>query len=633
MGLTSENGKESVEKGTPPDCNLQPMSNERPQRDWMAALRDSYAIHNIVALRPELPLWVIRWDGANRLDWMELTDPHQKLKPFHFEIYFGKESLRDEHYQRAIEEASASNDVVLKELLGFWDLFYALPADGDRRTFLYAGPFCRSQPDWESLSTQWRTLAGIEPASANPDFAAFVRMALGLPVIEDELLDALRKFMKLYASFLTGQGWTGEAPRIQEAADALNREYFSNLWPIEDWIVSALSPDKFQLTPWHHEGRLTDWMKEGLGIERLPTTVMTVMPVDPPDEALDPMRTLVRNAQLQRALIAFARAMPETAATRLQDYGVAVVTSTEPGRNAPRARLELRERAQRFQTFLRERFHIRAIVGIGRTLSPGAPLHSSYRDAIVALHMCVQLEKDVLFFDEHTLGAPLRYADLQRAADALTEAFERESDVEIRLASDKYVQLVLSYSAERIEVARSQFLAMLFQLLSRIERRYPIRTEARDRFASDLVAKLEEAQSLYQVIEGFKDALARLGLVSSSALHGPKVLRLEATLQYLRENFAENLRLPEVARRAGFSVPVFTRAFKQATGTSFLSYVRSLRVEHAKRLLSSSALTTEQIAQSCGFQSQHHLLRSFKKVVGQTPGEFRRVHALRHAQS
>jgi AraC-like DNA-binding protein len=606
------------------------MSPERPARDWLGALRDAYAIHNIVALRPELPLWVIRWDGGKGLDWMELTDPHQRLKPFHFEIYFGKESLRDEHYLRAIAEARSSDEVVLKELLGFWDLFYALPADEDRRTFLYAGQFCRAQPDWEGVTTQWRTFAGIEPASANPDFAAFVRMTLGLPVIEDPLLDAVRTFLKLYASFLTDRG--GE-PRIQEAVDALNREVFSNQWPIEDWIVSALSPDKFQLTPWHHEGRLTDWMREGLGIERLPTTVMTLMPVDPPDEALDPMRTLVRNAQLQRALIAFARSMPETAATRLQDYGISIVTSTEPGRNAVRSRLELRERAQRFQAFLREKFHIRSIVGIGRTLSPGAPLHSSYRDAIVALHMCVQLEKDSLFFDEHNVGAQLRYADLQRAADALMEAFERESDVEIRLASDKYVQLVLSYSAERIEVARSQFLAMLFQLLSRIERRYPIRTEARDRFASDLVAKLEEAQSLYQVIEGFKDALARLGLVSSSALHGPKVLRLEATLQYLRENFAENLRLPEVARRAGFSVPVFTRAFKQATGTSFLSYVRSLRVEHAKRLLSSSALTTEQIAQSCGFQSQHHLLRSFKKVVGQTPGEFRRVHALRHAQS
>jgi AraC-like DNA-binding protein len=607
------------------------MVRERPIRDWLGALQDAYAIHNIVALRPELPFWVIRQGADGELDWMELTDPSQRPKPFHFEIYFGKDKLRDQHYQTALAEARAGNAVVIKELLGFWDLFYAVPEDEERRTFLYAGQFYRGQPDWEVLSGQWRELSGLEPASANPDFSTFVRMALTLPVLEEGLLEAVKTFVRLYASFLTNR--VGEGPRIQQAVDELNRDYFSNLWPIEDWIGAALSSDKFQLTPWHHEGRLTEWMKEGLGIERLPTTAMTLMPIDPPDEAVEPMRTLVRNAQIQRATTAFARSMPETAATRLQDYGVSLVTSTEPGRNAARARLELRERAQRFQNYIKERFHVRSIVGIGRTLAPGAPLHPSHREAILALHMCAQLEKDVLFYDEHAAGSTLRYAELHRAVDALVEAFERESDVAIRLASDKYVQLVLSYSAGRIEVTRSQFLSVLFQLLTGIERRYPIRAEARDRFANDLVGKLEEAQSLYQVIEGFKEALGRLSLVSTSALHGPKVLRLEATLQYLRENFAEPLRLPEVARRAGFSVPVFTRAFKQATGTSFLSYVRSLRVEHAKRLLSSSALTTEQIAQSCGFQSQHHLLRSFKKVVGQTPGEYRRFYALRHAQS
>ena len=205
------------------------MSNDRPSRDWMAALRDAYAIHNIVALRPELPLWIIRWDGGTKLDWMELTDPHQRLKPFHFEIYFGKEALRDQHYLRAIAEAREDGGVVLKELLGFWDLFYALPADEERRTFLYAGQFCRAQPDWANVTSQWRTFAGIEPASANPDFAAFVRMTLGLPVIEDPLLDAVRSFMKLYAAFLTDRG---DQASIQQAVDGLNREYFSNLWPI-----------------------------------------------------------------------------------------------------------------------------------------------------------------------------------------------------------------------------------------------------------------------------------------------------------------------------------------------------------------------------------------------------------------
>ena len=71
------------------------MARDNPARDWLGALRDAYAIHNIVALLPELPFWVIRWDGNRQLDWMELTDPHQRLKPFHFEIFFGKEQLRE----------------------------------------------------------------------------------------------------------------------------------------------------------------------------------------------------------------------------------------------------------------------------------------------------------------------------------------------------------------------------------------------------------------------------------------------------------------------------------------------------------------------------------------------------------
>jgi AraC-like DNA-binding protein len=593
--------------------------------DWFGNVRAGYAIHNILGMRPELSLWLIRWDGGEKLDWMELTDPHRRLKPYHYEIYFGKEPMRDQHYLRGFAEAQKHDEVLVRELFGFVDLIYCLPVDRERRTFLYAGQFSRREPDWETLSQQWRQLSGLEPASANLDFVSFVRMALTVPVLEEPLLGAVQEFMKLYSAFLTSGEDRGE---IQRRVDGLNRQYFSQLWPIEDWIDSAISPEKFQITPWYYERKLTDWMKEGLGIMRLPTTALALMPVDSRTEPLDPVQTLVRNFAIQRACVAFAREMPETAATRLQDYGVSIITSAEPGKNSARARLELRERAHRFQTFVRDRFKVRSIVGIGSSLSPGSPLSSSHREATLALHMGVQLEQDVLFYEEHASVGPLRYADLQRAADALNDAFERGSTIETRLASDRYVQVALSYSAERIEVVRSQFLAMLFQLLARVERRYPLRPEARDSFAAELTAKLEASPSLYQVIEGFNEGLQRLDVMGSKAVHGPKVLRLEATLQYLRENFRESLRLPDVARKAGFSVPVFTRAFKQATGTSFLAYVRLLRVEHAKKLLATSQMTTEQIAQVCGFQSQHHLLRSFKKVTTKTPGEYRRAHSI-----
>jgi AraC-like DNA-binding protein len=608
------------------DPTVAPVSTE-PATDpqWLVQVRNSYAVQNVIGARADLSFWLIRSDGKRKLEWMELGDPGDRPKPFHFEIYFGKESLRDEHYLEAIEEARKTKQVVVKELFGFADLLYALPADPEGRTFLFAGQFCLAQPDWETLSEQWRQLSGMKPASANPDFVDFVRMALTLPVLPPELLGAMKQFVKLYAEFLGGS----RSPTLAVRIDKVNGELISRLWPIEDWIAKAIGQDKFVVPPWYHERDLTEWMKEGMGISRLPTVAIALMPVANRATAMDPVQTLVRNAQIQRACIELSREMPETAAGRLHEYGVALLTSTQRGKNQARARVELRERAEKFQLFLRERFEVRALVGIGQFVPAGSPLHPSLRGAVQALHMCVQTEKDLLFCDDFPADKQLRYSDLQDVATALIAAADRENPAEMRLASDRYVRLVLGYADERIEFVRSLFLATLFQLFNRIERRYPMRTDARDQFVDDLTLKLEEAGSLYHVIECFGESLQRLCFVASKALHGPKVIRIEATLQYLRENFAEHLRLPEVARKAGFSVPAFARVFKEATGTSFLAYLRGLRVESAKTLLATTHMTTEQIAQSSGFQSQHHLIRSFKKVMRQTPGAYRHEHGLR----
>jgi AraC-like DNA-binding protein len=597
--------------------------------DWLTRARNAYAVHNVTVWRPQLPFWLLLWDGQRGLEWMELTDPRQKIKPFHFEIYFGKEAVRDEHYFAALAEARATGQVVMRELFGFWDLWFPVPTSEGRHAFVYTGQFLRSVPTWESVSGQWRTLSGREPTGADPDFVRYVHMVLEAPVLEPELLESITEFARLYGDFLLSGG---EGAEQQEAIDRLNREHISRLWPIEDWVESAISADKFELTPWYLEGELKEWMKEGMGIDRLPTTVLTLMPLDSRAEAMDPVRTLIRNAQIQRACIALARDMPETAGTRLADYGVTFITSTRRGKSSARARLELRERAQQLQAYVLEKFHVRSVVGIGSTLAPGSSLYQSHREAVLALHMCVQLEKDVLFYDEHGGEASFRYTDLQRAGQRLLDAFAHEVTNEIKLASDNYVRFVLRYSDERIEVVRSQFLAMLFQLLHAIERKNPMREDARDSFANDLTSRLEETGSLYQLIEAFKEALLRLSFMASRALQGPKVMRLEATLQYLRENFAEPLRLPDVARKGGFSVAAFSRVFRQATGTSFLAYLRAIRVEHAKKLLATTPMTTEQVAQACGFQSQHHLIRSFKKVAGRTPGTHRRTHANLHRE-
>lgn len=586
---------------------------------WLARLRNHYAIHNVTAMRPSLPFWVIHWQEDGTLDWMELGAPASELKPFHFEIHFGREARRDEHYLESLQATAEAGGPTVRELNGWWDLFCPINADAGGRMFLYAGQFLRQEPGWAFLAERWKELTGNAPAGANPDFVRFTKMALSLPVLNDEAVEALGEFAELYAKSIGGSFDDG----IHERVDALNEGVLDRLWPIDDWVRLALSEEKFQLTPWNLEGSLTPWMKEGMGISRLPTTAMALMPVDPPSSTLDPTQLLIRNAELQRAVIAFVRAMPETAATPLQDYGVSLITSTRRGKSKARSRVELRDRARALQDFVRERFSLPCVVGIGSPMAPGARLHESHREAVLALHMCVQLDRDVLFHDEHEGAERFAYTALHRAGQALVDGFVEENPGAIKLASDRYVRLVLMYAHERVEIVRGQLLAMLFQILDAIQRRHPMNDQARDEFATEVARELESALALAQVIEAFKSALARLSFVSSRVLEGPKLMRIEAILHHLRTNYAEPLRLPDVAKKAGMSVPAFSRAFKQATGTSFLAYLREVRVEHTKRLLTTTPLIAEEIAHACGFQSQHHLIRSFKKVTGETPGAYR----------
>jgi AraC-like DNA-binding protein len=590
---------------------------------WLANLHNGYAIHNVVVHRPELPFFVIQWDGGTELHWIDLGDPRIRIRPFHFEIFFGKESARDAYYLNALCEAAATDGLVTRELFGFRDLFCRFPGEHGQTTFLYAGQFLCEPPTWDSLGDSWRAITGQEPASANPDFAHFARTALKLPVLGPDLLEAMSKFTVLYAAHLAG----GE-PDIGERVDRVNRDYFSALWPTNHWVQSVIQPDKFLLPPWYFEGKLVDWVKEAIGISRLPTTAMTLMPLDSRASKLDWVQTMIRNAQLQRECIAFARELPETSACPLQDYGISIVTSCDPKKSASRQRLELKDRAEAFRDFVRKRFNVHSVVGIGPTLSRGAPLYESHREAVLTLHMCVQLKKSVMFFNDHEGSRQFRYSELQEAANHLTEVLDRDNSTELHLASGVYVQLVLRYSNERVEVARGQFLAMLFQLIAVVQRRNPMREQVRDTFVSNLTLGLEEARSLNDVIEEFNEALNRLSVVASRAWQGSNVVLLEATLQYLRENFHEQLPLPKVARKAGFSVPAFTRIFKQATGTTFVSYLRNVRIDHAKKLVATTPLSLEQVAHSCGFNSQHHLIRSFKKVTDMTPGAYRREQRL-----
>jgi AraC family transcriptional regulator len=101
--------------------------------------------------------------------------------------------------------------------------------------------------------------------------------------------------------------------------------------------------------------------------------------------------------------------------------------------------------------------------------------------------------------------------------------------------------------------------------------------------------------------------------------------RLARVLAFIDAHFGQELSLEELAREACLSPFHFARSFKAAMGEPPHRYLLQRRVEHAKTLLRDGALSTTEVAMTCGFASPAHFATSFRRATGVTPSLFRRL--------
>ncbi len=99
--------------------------------------------------------------------------------------------------------------------------------------------------------------------------------------------------------------------------------------------------------------------------------------------------------------------------------------------------------------------------------------------------------------------------------------------------------------------------------------------------------------------------------------------KLRQVTDYIHDNLSQDLPLVELAQMTGLSTSRFKCLFKQSTGLSPHQYVIQQRVERAKRLLATTALTIREVAIEVGFADQSHLARLFRRMTGSTPKEYR----------
>ncbi len=106
-----------------------------------------------------------------------------------------------------------------------------------------------------------------------------------------------------------------------------------------------------------------------------------------------------------------------------------------------------------------------------------------------------------------------------------------------------------------------------------------------------------------------------------------KIRPINQAKQYIQEHFAEPLSLEEVSAQAGFSSSYFSTLFRKETGKNFLEYLIDVRIEEAKKLLRKSGSTIEQIGKAVGISDYKRFAKTFKKITGISPKEYRKLYS------
>jgi len=96
---------------------------------------------------------------------------------------------------------------------------------------------------------------------------------------------------------------------------------------------------------------------------------------------------------------------------------------------------------------------------------------------------------------------------------------------------------------------------------------------------------------------------------------------------YIALNVHSRIRVMDLVRVVRFAPNRFDRVFKKTFDCTPHQYVMRMRIAHAQRLLLNTDDSLGKIAAACGFGNQSHLGNLFRRMIGQPPGKWRRVHS------
>lgn len=145
------------------------------------------------------------------------------------------------------------------------------------------------------------------------------------------------------------------------------------------------------------------------------------------------------------------------------------------------------------------------------------------------------------------------------------------------------------------------------------------------------LAQLSHFQQLMELLHIFQDLATSqetqtLGATPiANERYFSEQQRLRQIYHFVEQHYRENIQMEQVLALANLSLAAFCRYFKRMTGMTFTEFLNQYRINQAKHLLLQHYNVSEACFES-GFENLSHFNRTFKKLSGENPKDFRKRH-------
>ncbi|MGO4369757.1 helix-turn-helix domain-containing protein [Paenibacillus sp. 2TAB19] len=103
--------------------------------------------------------------------------------------------------------------------------------------------------------------------------------------------------------------------------------------------------------------------------------------------------------------------------------------------------------------------------------------------------------------------------------------------------------------------------------------------------------------------------------------------KLRPVVQWMENNCAANVGLPEIVEQAQMSVSYLNELFRDAFGMSPYSFLIQLRIREAKKIMvHNPSMALKDVSAKVGFNDVSHFVATFRKKEGVTPAKYRELH-------